>query len=159
MRESAACKEDSEPLESLLTEMQLLGDAEGQRKPHERRYSTNDSTVEKLGELLADNPNGLLVFRDELSGWLKSMDRDGHESDRSFYLEAWAGNGDFTYDRIGRGTIQIEAACVSVLGGIQPGPLSEYVVSASRNGRGADGLLQRFPITGVPRRSPRLARR
>ena len=40
----------------------------------------NDSTVEKLGELLNENPNGLLVFRDELTGFLRQLDRDGHES-------------------------------------------------------------------------------
>jgi len=34
--------------------------------PSLRRYKTNDTTVEKLGELLRENPNGLLVLRDEL---------------------------------------------------------------------------------------------
>jgi hypothetical protein len=33
-----------------------------------RRYKTNDSTVEKLGELLRENPVGLLILRDELVG-------------------------------------------------------------------------------------------
>ena len=35
--------------------------------PAEKRYLVNDTTVEKLGELLNHNPNGLLLFRDELS--------------------------------------------------------------------------------------------
>jgi hypothetical protein len=39
-------------------------------KPKWRRYKTNDATIEKLGELLADNPRGLLIFRDELIGML-----------------------------------------------------------------------------------------
>jgi hypothetical protein len=39
------------------------------------------------------------------------------------YCEAWNGAGAYTYDRIGRGTLHIRAACLSVLGGIQPGPL------------------------------------
>ena len=34
----------------------------------ERRYLTHDATVEKLGELLRDNPRGMLLLRDELSG-------------------------------------------------------------------------------------------
>jgi putative DNA primase/helicase len=64
----------------------------------------NDATVEKLGEILRDNPRGVLVFRDELAGFLRSMEREGREADRAFYLEAWQGDGRFSYDRIGRGT-------------------------------------------------------
>jgi hypothetical protein len=37
-------------------------------RPVLRRYKTNDSTVEKLGELLRENPVGLLILRDELVG-------------------------------------------------------------------------------------------
>ena len=33
--------------------------------PAEKRYLVNDTTVEKLGELLNHHPNGLLLFRDE----------------------------------------------------------------------------------------------
>lgn len=118
--------------------------------PTIRRYSVNDSTVEKLGEVLRENPNGVLVFRDELTGWLRSLDREGHENDRAFYLEAWNGTGSYTCDRIGRGTVHIPAVCLSILGGIQPGPFGEYVREASRNGSGADGLLQRFQLLVWP---------
>ncbi len=51
--------------------------------PVAKRYLVNDTTVEKLGELLNHHPNGLLLFRDELSGWLHTMDRPGHENDRA----------------------------------------------------------------------------
>jgi len=44
------------------------------------------------------------------------MDRPGHENDRAFYCEAWNGTSAYTYDRIGRGTVHIRAACLSVLG-------------------------------------------
>jgi len=119
-------------------------------EPQRRRYVVNDTTVEKLGEILAGNPNGVLLYRDELTGFLRGLDRDGRESDRAFYLEAWNGDGRFTYDRIGRGTVDIEAACVSVLGTTQPGPLREYVRSM-RDGRGGDdGLLQRFQLAVWP---------
>jgi putative DNA primase/helicase len=75
--------------------------AESLEPPPGRRYIVNDATVEKLGELLAQNPNGLLQFRDELAGFFRSLDKQGHESDRGFYLEAWNGFGCYTYDRIG----------------------------------------------------------
>ena len=50
-----------------------------------RRYKSNDTTVEKLGELLRDNPAGLLVMRDELVGLIASWDREGREGERAFY--------------------------------------------------------------------------
>jgi hypothetical protein len=40
--------------------------------------------------------------------------------------------------------------CISILGGIQPGPLSSYVYEATRGGTGADGLLQRFQLLVWP---------
>jgi hypothetical protein len=54
--------------------------------PVRQRLIVNDATVEKLGELLNQNPQGLLVFRDELTGFLRTLDREGHEGDRAFYL-------------------------------------------------------------------------
>lgn len=115
-------------------------------EPIRRRYQTQDGTTEKIGELLNQNPRGLLVNRDELVGWFRSLDRDGREGDRAFYLEAWNGTRSFTYDRIGRGTLDISALCISIFGAITPGPLSSYVYQANRGGNGDDGLLQRFQV-------------
>lgn len=136
--------------DALVSELRAHLEHEQETEPTERRYIVNDATVEKLGELLAKNPHGFLHYRDELVGWLRTMDREGHEGDRSFYLEAWNGKGSFTYDRIGRGTVHIESTCISVLGGIQPGPLSAYVAAAVRNSQGADGLMQRFQLIVYP---------
>lgn len=119
-------------------------------EPKPVRYIVNDPTVEKLGELLNQNPQGLLLFRDELIGWLRTLDREGHENDRAFYMEAWNGSGSYIYDRIGRGTLHIEAVCVSILGGIQPGPLGDYLRAATTGGKGADGLMQRFQLLVYP---------
>jgi putative DNA primase/helicase len=131
-----------------------LEEIESLIEPTERRYIINDSTVEKVGELLNRNPRGLLLFRDELTGWLRSLDKEGHESDRAFYLEAWNGKSGFTYDRIGRGTLHIKRVTLSVLGGIQPGPLASYLRHALSGGQGDDGLLQRFQLMVYPDISP-----
>jgi putative DNA primase/helicase len=125
--------------------------ARGEDQPPVRaRYVVNDTTVEKLGVILSENPNGILLFADELAGFLRSMDREGHEADRSFYLTAWEGLGRHTYDRIGRGTVDIEAAIVSIVGSIQPGVLSDYLHGAVQGGRGDDGLVQRFQLAVWP---------
>jgi len=118
--------------------------------PARRRYLVNDATVEKLGEILAQNPFGVLMFRDELNGFLKTQEKEGHENARAFYLESWNGTGRYTYDRIGRGTIDIEAAIVSILGCIQPGPWGEYLRNAIKSGSGDDGLAQRFQLAVWP---------
>jgi putative DNA primase/helicase len=118
--------------------------------PTRKRYLVNDTTVEKLGEILNQNCNGVLRFREELIALLKSLDKEGQEEARGFYLEAWNGDGRHTYDRIGRGTIDIEAAIVSILGSIQPGPLRNYLYAAITGGGGADGLIQRFQLAVYP---------
>ncbi len=117
---------------------------------HEKRYIVNDGTVEKLGELLNQNPRGLLLVRDELVGLLRSLEKQGHENDRAFYLESWAGAGAFTYDRIGRGTLHIPALTLSVVGGMTPGKLKAYVNGALSGGLDDDGLLQRFQLMVWP---------
>ena len=121
-----------------------------QAKPEPKRYKTEDGTVEKIGDILQSNPQGLLVHRDELVGWLKSLEKNGREGDRAFYLESWNGTGSYTVDRIGRGTIHIPALCISIIGGIQPGPLETYVHQAASGGFGDDGLLQRFQLLVWP---------
>jgi len=78
------------------------------------------------------------------------MDREGNECSRAFYLEAWNGTGGYIFDRIGRGTVDIEAACLAIMGGIQPGPLQAYIRSAMNCGAGDDGLLQRLQVVVWP---------
>ncbi len=119
-------------------------------RPRRRRYTVNDTTVEALAEILADNPHGVLVERDEMMGFLQSLDRPGQDGARAFYLETWAGNGKFESDRIARGNTFITGACTSILGTIQPGPLGMYLHGAIRGGRGDDGLMQRFQLSVWP---------
>jgi putative DNA primase/helicase len=114
--------------------------------PGPRRLVTSDATIEKLAEVLAQNPNGLLYVRDELSGWLRQFEREGHEADRAFFLESWDGKGDYTVDRIGRGTIHVSANCLSVFGTIQPAVLADYLRAAVRGGANDDGLVQRLQL-------------
>ena len=118
-------------------------------EPNLKRYSTSDSTVPKLQELMSCNLQGLLILRDELHGFLMSLEQEGRESDRAFHLEAWSGQGCFTFDRIGRGTIRSELICESVFGSIQPAriiPNIRQTLSGSAN----DGLVQRFQVLVYP---------
>lgn len=123
----------------------LVGD-----EPHARRYVVNDCSVEALGEILRFNPNGTLAYRDELIGLLKSLDKEGNEGARGFFLSAWSGTDGYTFDRIGRGlNLRIEACCLSLLGSIQPSVIGGYLRQAVADG-GADGLLSRFQLLAWP---------
>jgi hypothetical protein len=64
--------------------------------------------VGKLHQILIQNPAGVLVLRDELTGWLANLERPGREGERAFFLECWNGDGCFDIDRIARGTVRVE---------------------------------------------------
>jgi len=133
---------------SIAKELRTHGE-QAPEAPTLRRYKTNDSTVEKLGELLRENPAGLLVLRDELVGLIATWEREGREGERAFFLEAWNGNQSFDTDRIGRGHISIPNLCASVFGGIQPDKLTVYLEQAAHT-LANDGMLQRFQVLVYP---------
>lgn len=126
-----------------------LGDLTPPDAPVARTYWTSDATAERLGELLAENPNGLLVERDELSSLLVTLEDERSATARGLYLSGWSGNEGYRFDRIMRGTTTLPKFALSVVGGIQPGPLSRYVRGAF-SGERADGLLQRFQLVVWP---------
>ena len=128
----------------------LLAPAETPAEPTMRRYVVNDATVEKLADLLVTNEWGLLVYRDEIHGLLCSMDKQGQEGARGFYLTAYDGNQGYAVDRILRGESYVPRVCLAMLGGIQPGKVQSYVREAVAGGAGDDGLLQRFGLTVWP---------
>ena len=119
-------------------------------EPKLRRLIVNDATFEALHQTMSENPAGILVIRDELTGWWSQLDRSGREGERAFCLQAWNGDTGHTIDRIGRGTIHVEACCMSMLGGIQPGRLRSYLVDALEDGPSNDGLIQRFQLLVWP---------
>ena len=99
---------------------------------------------------MVENPWGLLVYRDEVHGLLCSMDRQGQEGARGFYLTGYDGNQGHAVDRIGRGHSYVPRVCMAMLGGIQPGKVQSYVREAVNGGAGDDGLLQRFGLAVWP---------
>ncbi|MEX5287651.1 YfjI family protein [Acinetobacter towneri] len=115
----------------------------------EKRYLTNDTSPEALTDLEINNPNGIIIIRDELIGLLSSLTRNGEDTGRAFYLEGWNGTGSYQYDRIVRGAGYIPNHCITLLGGIQPDKLITYLESTVQ-GTGNDGLLQRFQLLVYP---------
>lgn len=113
--------------------------------PKNVRMVVEDITVEALSEVLKDNNRGVLVIRDELSGWFGSMDaysggKGGGSKDRSAWLESYNG-GPRVQDRVMRGSVRIENWSCSMIGGIQPDAIRRIAQDMTD-----DGLMQRFMI-------------
>lgn len=119
-------------------------------EPTAQRLVINDATMEALHKVMTASPGGVLVIRDELTGWLAQIDKAGREGERAFALSAWNGDTGHTIDRIGRGTVHVEHCCMSMLGGIQPARLRSYLAEALADGPSNDGLMQRFQVTVWP---------
>ncbi len=136
-----------------LSAKKLLMNVDGisDKAPVMRRYLVNDTSVEALAEIMLENPLGFLVYRDELSGLLESLDKEGQQSARSFYLQGYDGDQSYTVDRIGRGyNRHIEAVGFALLGGMQPGKIKSYVRQSMTEGSKDDGLMQRFGLLVWP---------
>lgn len=117
-------------------------DADAGREPIMNRLSVSDATVEKIAEILSQTWRGLMLSRDELSGWLGNMSRYSNGSDRPFWLESYGGR-EYTVDRKSTPLpLVVEHNTVAVLGTIQPDRLQELLIKAG----GDDGLLARFCV-------------
>ncbi len=146
MKKAAGGKGDHKEMTAAIADML---DLQAPDEPKERRFKSNDSTVEKLGDLLVQNPQGMLVYRDELIGLLASWEKEGKEGDKAFYLEGWNGTSSFNIDRIGRGSLHIKNLCISVFGGIQPELLERYLAGITTS-LDNDGRIQRFQVMVYP---------
>lgn len=115
-------------------------------EPFAPRLSIADSTVERLAVIVARQPRGALMARDELTGWLQGMTRyAGGGSDRPFWLEAY-GARPYTVERMGRDPVHIDRLAIGVTGGIQPDRLRTLLLRSDD-----DGLLARFlPVWPEP---------
>ena len=111
--------------------------------PTMSRCVASDTTVEALVGILEENSRGLLVYKDELTGWVRGMDqyKGGKGSDRQHWLSFWSGD-EVVVDRKSRQgePIIVARPFVSLFGGIQPAMISELGGAGSLE----DGLMDRF---------------
>ncbi len=119
-------------------------------EPKMNRYIVNDSTYEMLIAIAAANPQGFLIWRDELIGWFHSLSKENQKEARGLYLTGWSGSDGYATDRIGRGHVRADKVCFSLLGTIQPNVLRTIVQDAVSGGAGDDGLMARFQLAVYP---------
>ncbi len=109
-------------------------------EPGNRRF-TSDVTIEKLAELLDKHPRGILLYRDELSAWVRAMNqyRSGKGADRQFFLQTWGGSP-LTVDRMNGMELFIPHPFLSVVGGLPPDMIGELEDAQGRE----DGFVPRI---------------
>jgi len=128
-------------------------------QPTAVRFLCSDCTVEALAVLLEENPRGILLARDELSGWLASF--DAYKSARGADAPHWLSMhraGVLTVDRkSGRRIIHVPRAAVSIAGCTQAEILQlslggRYEGEEGTREHFANGLAARLLLAYPPRR-------
>ena len=118
------------------------------------RSFTSDCTVEAVCLMLADNPRGMILIRDELAGWVSAFDQYKSKggSDAAHWLSIHSAKG-FVVDRKtgDRKTIFVARPAMSVTGGIQPATLRRVLAE----GHVENGLAARLLFAYPPRHPKR----
>jgi uncharacterized protein DUF3987 len=109
--------------------------------PLPKQSITVDTTIEALADVLNCNPRGVLLYRDEMTGLMASMNqyKAGKGSDKQFFLTAWSSQ-DFTVNRKGKEPQRIAKPYLSIIGNIPPDMLGDLADSRGRE----DGFIDRF---------------
>lgn len=103
-----------------------------------------DATPEALISCLKANPRGLLLYKDELIGWVKNFNRYSSGSEQEFWLEGW-NQGTISADRKTSRSIRISPAFITVTGTLQPGVLEELAKDSRSNNGFIDRILFAYP--------------
>jgi len=119
-------------------------DYEEIKEPVRKQFIVNDVTIEALADLHEENENGVAVFKDELNGWLKDMNKYKPGSDLEFWLSCWSGKTATLTRKTSKSSF-IEMPLMPVLGGIQPGIFSQISTSENKDNGFLDRLLLSFP--------------
>lgn len=121
--------------------------------PTRKRVICGDTTVEALAGLLDQNPRGLLLSRDELSGWFGSFNayKPG-AGDESIWLELHQGNTINIDRKTGpKPMIHVPRPSLSLTGGVQPGILQDLLSKAKFD----SGMVARFLMAYPPKQAKR----
>ena len=113
-------------------------------KPVKTQFIANDITIEALVELHQENKNSIGVFKDELAGWFKDMNKYREGSDLEFWLSTWSGKA-ISLNRKTAKSSFVDKPLVSVLGGIQPSILNGFYTEDNKDNGFMDRMLLSYP--------------
>ncbi|HEX3915543.1 MAG TPA: DUF3987 domain-containing protein [Steroidobacteraceae bacterium] len=124
-------------------------DEEADRPPQPRLF-VSDTTIEKLADVLVENPGGMFVWNDELGSIIGSHDQyksGGGGRDRYEWMRLFDG-GPHQVERVKRGSFFIPNWGASILSATTPHGLAKFSKKLDE-----DGLLQRFIVASVGQRT------
>lgn len=113
-------------------------------EPGKSQFIVNDITLEALVDLHQDSYHAVGVFKDELNGWFKDMNRYRAGSDLEFWLSAWSGKP-VAFNRLTRASSFVDRPMIPVLGGVQPGVLNAMFTDENKDNGFIDRMLLAFP--------------
>lgn len=108
-------------------------------KPRKKQILAEDTTIEALINLHNESNKSIGVFKDELDGWFKDMNKYRDGSDKQKWLSIWS-NESIIVNRVSRPDLYIASPFISVMGGIQPTILDEQFTTENI----ANGFIDRF---------------
>jgi hypothetical protein len=112
--------------------------------PIKKQFIVNDVTLEALVELHEENPNAVGVFKDELAGWIKDMNKYRAGSDLEFWLSTFS-NQPAALNRKTVKNTYVHSPIIPVLGGIQPAVLNQIFTDEYRDNGFSDRMLLCYP--------------
>jgi hypothetical protein len=117
-------------------------------KPKKTQFIANDITLEALVDLHQESDNAVGVFKDELAGWFKDMNKYRAGSDLEFWLSCWSSKS-VSVNRMTRKGSFIERPFIPVLGGIQPSIFNQFATDENKDNGFLDRMLLSFPDAKV----------
>jgi hypothetical protein len=117
-------------------------------KPIKTQFIANDITLEALVDLHQESDNAVGVFKDELAGWLKDMNKYREGSDLEFWLSTWSGKS-VNLNRLTRKGSFVEKPFIPVLGGIQPNIFNTFYTEENKDNGFMDRMLLCYPDLSI----------
>jgi len=113
-------------------------------KPLKTQFIVSDITIESLIDIHGQNQNSVGIFKDELAGWLKDMNKYRGGSDLEQWLSSWSNEAIIVNRKTSKDSY-VDNAFMPVLGGIQPQILSQFYTEENKDNGFLDRLLLCFP--------------
>jgi len=137
-------KQNEKYLAYMLLDKKEKANTEEIKKPAKTQFIADDITLEALVDLHEENKNAIGLFKDELAGWFKDMNKYRAGSDLEFWLSTWSGKSIFLNRKTSKSSF-VQDPHISVLGGIQPGILDSFYTEENKDNGFIDRMLLCFP--------------
>lgn len=116
--------------------------------PRKTQFIVNDITIEALVDMHQESDNAVGVFKDELAGWIKDMNKYRAGSDLEFWLSSWSGKPVNLNRKTAKSSF-VDKPYIPVLGGIQPSIFNSLATEENKDNGFLDRLLLSYPEISI----------